>query len=189
MGEFMDVLDVIRKCFAVSGPRPYAGEAVTQEEHALQCAAAAESGGASDTLIAAALLHDIGHMIDKDDEQLANRGVDARHERQGAEFLQKSFPPAVSEPVRLHVAAKAYLCSIEPAYHGALSPVSKRSLELQGGTMSAADADGFRKLPFADEAVLLRRWDDLAKEVGRKTPPLDHFLSIVAKTVSAPSKA
>jgi predicted HD phosphohydrolase len=128
-------------------------------------------------------------MIDKDDEHLARRGVDARHERQGAEFLQESFPLAVSEPVRLHVAAKAYLCFIEPDYHAGLSPVSKRSLELQGGTMSAADADGFRKLPFADDAVLLRRWDDLAKDVGRKTPSLDHFLTVVEKTVSAPSRA
>jgi [1-hydroxy-2-(trimethylamino)ethyl]phosphonate dioxygenase len=185
----MDVLDVIRQCFAVAGPRPYAGEAVTQAEHALQCAALAELHGASDALVAASLLHDIGHMLDKHDERLARSGVDARHERQGAEFLEKIFPSAISEPVRLHVAAKAYLCAIDPGYPVRLSPVSKRSLELQGGKMSAADADGFRKLPFADDAVRLRRWDDLAKEVGRKTPSLEHFLAIVEKTVSAPSKA
>lgn len=182
----MDVLDVIRKCFAVTGPLPYAGEAVTQAQHALQCAHSAESSGASDTLITAALLHDIGHMIDKDDERLALNGVDARHERQGAEFLQASFPPSVSEPVRLHVAAKAFLCAIDPEYHGGLSPVSRRSLELQGGTMREADADAFRKLPFAEDAVLLRRWDDRAKEVGRETPTLEHFLAIAAKTVTAP---
>jgi phosphonate degradation associated HDIG domain protein len=185
----MDVLNVIRNFFVAAGPRPYAGEAVTQMEHALQCAASAESHGASDSLIAAALLHDIGHMIDRDDEHLVRKGVDARHERQGAEFLEKSFPLAISEPVRLHVAAKAYLCAIDPEYHGRLSPVSQRSLELQGGALSAADAEAFRKLSFAEDAVLLRRWDDLAKEVGRKTPSLEHFLAIVAKSVAAPIKA
>jgi phosphonate degradation associated HDIG domain protein len=185
----MDILNVLRNCFATAGPRPYAGETVTQVEHALQCAASAELRGASDSLVAAAFLHDIGHMIDKDGEHLARRGVDARHERQGAEFLGKFFPLAISEPVRLHVAANAYLCAIEPDYHRRLSPVSQRSLELQGGAMSAADADAFRKLPFAEHAVLLRRWDDLAKEVGRKTPSLEHFLAIVEKTVAAPSKA
>lgn len=184
----MDVLDVIRRCFALSGPLPYAGEAVTQGEHALQCAQSAELYGASDTLITAALLHDIGHMIDKDDERLALTGVDARHERQGAEFLQASFPPAVSEPVRLHVAAKAFLCAIDPNYYGQLSPVSRRSLALQGGIMSEADADAFRKLAFAEDAVLLRRWDDRAKEVGRETKTLEHFLGIVEKTLAASPK-
>lgn len=185
----MDVLNVIRKSFTAAGPRPYAGEAITQAEHALQCATSAEAYGASDALIAAALLHDIGHMIDKDDARLARSGVDARHERQGAQFLEKSFPQATSEPVRLHVAAKAYLCAIDPEYRGQLSPVSQRSLELQGGTMSAADADAFRQLPFAEDAILLRRWDDLAKEVGRETPSLEHFLAIVEKTVVGQGKA
>ena len=181
----MDVLDTIRKCFAVTGLLPYAGEAVTQAEHALQCAQSAEAYGASDTLITAALLHDIGHMIDKDDERLALNGVDARHESQGADFLQMSFPLAVSEPVRLHVTAKAYLCAIDPQYYGGLSFVSRRSLELQGGTLLEAEVDAFRNQPFAEDAVLLRRWDDLAKEVGRETQPLEYFLAIVAKTLVA----
>lgn len=185
----MDVLSAIRQSFAVTGLRPYAGEAVTQAEHAFQCAAAAELHGASDALIAAALLHDIGHMIDKNDERLAASGLDARHERQGANFLETSFPPAVSEPVRLHVAAKAYLCAVEPDYHARLSPVSQRSLALQGGTMSATDAEAFRHLPYAADAILLRRWDDLAKEVGRQTPSLEHFLAIVEKTLAGPTKA
>ncbi|WP_226507202.1 phosphonate degradation HD-domain oxygenase [Pseudomonas sp. MWU16-30317] len=180
----MDVLTVIRKCFAVTGPLPYAGEAVTQAEHALQCAQAAQAFGSSDALITAALLHDIGHMLDKDDERLALDGIDARHERQGAEFLETSFPPAVTEPVRLHVAAKAYLCAIDPEYHDRLSAVSRRSLMLQGGAMTTADVNEFRQLPYAADAVLLRRWDDQAKEVGRETQSLEHFLAIVAKTTA-----
>lgn len=182
-------LSDIQSLFEIYGQRPYAGEAVTQAEHALQCAALAELQGASDELIVAALLHDIGHMIDKNDERLAANGKDARHERQGANFLETSFPAAVSEPVRLHVAAKAYLCAVEPDYHARLSPVSQRSLALQGGPMSATDAEAFRHLPFANDAILLRRWDDLAKEVGRQTPSLEHFLTIVEKTLVGRTKA
>jgi [1-hydroxy-2-(trimethylamino)ethyl]phosphonate dioxygenase len=170
--------DTLRRLFDEVGGRCYAGEAVTQRAHALQCASLAQDDGAPPALIAAALLHDVGHMIDDDDARSAARGVDARHEVGGARYLAAWFGPATIEPVRLHVQAKAFLCRAEAGYHDGLSPVSRRSLELQGGIMSAGQAAVFQALPFAREAVRLRRWDDLAKVPGRTTPPLEHFLRL-----------
>jgi len=168
----------IQRLFAQSGCRPYAGEAVTQCEHALQCAALAQADGAPSALIAAALLHDVGHIIEVRDQELALQGIDARHESVGAAWLAAWFGPATTEPVRLHVRAKACLCRSETSYYEALSPVSKRSLALQGGVLSEARAAEFLALPFAVDAVRLRRWDDLAKVPGRGTPTLEHFLHI-----------
>jgi phosphonate degradation associated HDIG domain protein len=173
----------LRRSFETLGSRPYAGEAITQAEHALQCAQLAESSGASDEVVAAALLHDIGHMVVTDDEDLASRGIDAKHEARGARYLTQWFAPAVTEPIRLHVLAKAYLCGSEPDYYASLSPISKRSLGLQGGPMGVTDAAAFLNEPYAREAVLIRRWDDQAKQVGKTTPDLDHFLRIVQRTV------
>ena len=179
-----DMASRIRQLFAAAGTRPYAGEAVSQAEHGLQCAALALEAAASPALIVAALLHDVGHMIDDRDEALAESGVDAQHELGGARLLTRWFGPATTEPVRLHVQAKAYLCYSDPAYFEGLSPVSKRSLQLQGGIMSAGQAKVFMTIPFSSDAVRLRRWDDLAKVPGRITPPLDRFLRLCAEVAS-----
>lgn len=179
-----DLSEVLRRLFEIHGNQPYAGEPVTQLEHALQCAALAQSESASPALVTAALLHDIGHILDPNDAASASIGVDAHHEDSGEKFLARYFGHDVSEPVRLHVQAKAYLCLKEPEYISRLSAVSRRSLELQGGTMRASEAKAFIAQPYAQEAIRLRKWDDLSKEPRRVTPGLDHFL-LIAKGVAS----
>jgi phosphonate degradation associated HDIG domain protein len=152
------------------------GEGVTQNEHALQAAWLAERSGAKPALITAALLHDIGHLLHDLPEDIAEQGVDTQHESLGSAWLSQYFGPEVSEPVRLHVAAKRYLCRVEPAYFDALSQASKLSLRLQGGPMSLEEAEAFSTHPFARDAVQVRRWDDEAKRVGVQTPAFEHFL-------------
>lgn len=157
------------------GPEQYGAEDVSQTEHALQSAQLAEREGASSSLIAAALLHDIGHMLAK--QQDAN--VDDRHEDIGGGYLRKLFGPAVAEPVALHVAAKRYLCAVDPAYFGILSPVSVKTLALQGGPMTDAEVRAFEVLPHAGDAVRLRRWDEQAKLAGLSTRPLDEYEALL----------
>lgn len=162
--------------FAGRGGKAYDGEPVTQLEHALQTAARAEAEGAGAALIAAALLHDLGHLLNRD-QMPTLHGIDDRHQYTALPFLRGLFGDEVLEPVRLHVDAKRYLCATRAGYFDALSPVSKRSLALQGGVYSPEDAESFRSLPHARDAVRLRLWDDLAKEAGAATPTLAHFVA------------
>lgn len=162
--------------YEVRGLRRYGLEEISQRAHALQCAALAERAGESPAFVLAALLHDVGHLLHELGEEAATHGRDDRHEAIGADWLAERLPPSVSEPVRLHVAAKRYLCATEPGYAEALAPDSALSLRLQGGAMSDAECEAFRSLPFASDAVRLRRLDDLAKEPERATPDLAHFL-------------
>lgn len=166
---------------AARGGEEYAGEPVSQLEHALQSAAMAEAEGAGDALIAAALLHDIGHLMDDDPDALAASGHDGAHEDQGADWLVRWFGPEVTQPVRLHVPAKRWLCAMEPGYADALSPASRRSLALQGGAFSPAEAADWLTRPFAMQGLRLRRWDDAAKIPGAATPPLAYFLDIAER--------
>ena len=170
----MNALEQIRAAFARRGVETY-GEGVSQLEHALQCAACAERDGAGPALIAATLLHDIGHLIHDLPVDIADHGIDAQHESLGSAFLSQYFGPDVSEPVRLHVAAKRYLATVEPGYFELLSPASVQSLHLQGGLMKAGETDRFAAELYAEDAVKLRRWDDEGKIVGAKTPDLAHF--------------
>lgn len=169
------------------GGEQYGGEAVTQLAHALQSAALAERAGAADALVIAALFHDIGHLVEADAEvvpdadALAQAGIDTRHEDAGAELLGRRFGPAVAEPVRLHVAAKRYFCARDPGYLAGLSPASVRSLALQGGPFTPAEADAWIAGPFARDALRLRVWDDLAKDPDAVTPGLDHYRAIAAR--------
>lgn len=163
---------------ATRGQAPYQEVQVTHLEHALQCAALAQAQGASPSLIAAALLHDVGHLIrDKDDEGL--RCVDQNHEVRSIPVLERFFGPAVTEPIRLHVAAKRYLCAVEPNYFGNLSTQSQLSLRLQGGCFLPHQAADFLSQPYAREAIRLRRWDDMAHVPHCTTPPLDHFVTLL----------
>jgi phosphonate degradation associated HDIG domain protein len=163
--------------FARKGGREYDGEGVSQLEHALQTAAQAEAAGVSDALVAAALLHDLGHMLNDQGETPTMRGVDDLHQFAALPFLRATFGDDVLEPIRLHVDAKRYLCAARPAYFESLSADSKRSLVLQGGVYSPADAAAFIAQPHAEDAVRLRLWDDLAKVPGAPTPPLAHFIA------------
>jgi len=171
----MTPIDRIFERFDRHGGNDYGSERVRQLEHALQSAAQAEAEGATPELIAAALLHDIGHLIHDLGDSPAARGIDDRHEVLGQQWLEQWFGTTVTEPVRLHVRAKQYLTGTDPGYFATLSPGSVRSLELQGGPFSAEAAARFIAQPHAAEAVRLRRWDEGAKVPGKATPDLAHF--------------
>jgi phosphonate degradation associated HDIG domain protein len=153
----------------------YGSERINEEAHSLQCAALAERHGASPAMIAAALLHDIGHLLEGAAEDDAEHGRDDRHEETGAEYLGQWFGPAVTEPVRLHVAAKRYLCATEPGYARRLSAASARSLAVQGGPMGELEIAALERNPALADAVRLRQWDEEAKVVGVPVAPLEHF--------------
>lgn len=176
----MLTLPIIQDLFARHGAAYYGGEAISQTEHALQCAQLAEQAGESEAVIVAALLHDIGHLM------LAESiTTDMRHQEVAAEALAALFGDAITAPVRLHVAAKRYLGMIEPAYLDTLSPASVQSLALQGGVFTPAQADAFAAQPHAQAAVRLRRYDDQAKVAGLPTPPLEHYMEMVGRCLQA----
>lgn len=168
------IIDEIFARMATHGHEMYGGEAVTQLQHALQCAVLARQAGSSPGLVTAALLHDYGHLV-ADDDGMAERGIDMLHEEVAADHLAQWFGPEVTEPIRMHVAAKRYLCTVDPDYLAGLSPASAASLEVQGGPFTTADAATFIERPFAEDAVRLRIWDDLAKDVEATTPPIEDF--------------
>ena len=169
------IVDQLIELLLTKGTRQYGGERVSQCEHALQTAALAEQEKASPALIAAALLHDIGHLLHEEGEQPALRGIDDQHEAIGADYLLPAFGPAVADPVRLHVPAKRYLCATDPGYFACLSPGSVRSLALQGGPFTPDEAAEFRALPFAADAIRVRQWDEAAKVPGLETPTLEQY--------------
>jgi phosphonate degradation associated HDIG domain protein len=173
------MIEKIVGLYQAKGGRAYEGEGVTQLEHALQSAHAAERAGAPPELVCAALLHDIGHLLNDRGETPTLRGEDDLHQYMALPFLRPAFPEAVLGAIRLHVDAKRYLCAIRPGYREALSEDSKRSLELQGGVFAPAQAERFIRQPFAADAVKVRLWDDAAKVPGQPTPGLAHFEAIL----------
>ena len=162
------------------------GEAASQLDHIVQCGHLAVEAGESDAMIVAALLHDIGQFIDDAGNAADRLNIDARHEDLGAAFLAQWFGPEVTEPVRLHVAAKRYLCAVDPAYEAALSDASKLSLALQGGAMNAAERAGFEGSPWFAHAVRLRRYDDTGKRPDWHVPELaSHHARIIGAMLPA----
>ncbi len=172
----LSVAEIIH-LFETRATSQYGREAVSQLEHALQCAQLAEQAGETDATVVAALLHDLGHLIaaKEDDRADDTQQRDDLHQYMAIPFLRGLLPDAVLEPIRLHVDAKRYLCAAVPTYWASLSPASKRSLELQGGAYSDAELATFLAQPYAEEAVRLRRYDDLAKVPNATTPGLMHF--------------
>lgn len=181
MPTLQTVIDILER----QGAEQYGSEPVSQLAHALQSAALAEQAGSRPELIAAALLHDIGHLVDNKFQVGQDNPVDRHHENIGSAYLKLAMPPAVTEPIRLHVPAKRYLCWADAAYFGGLSQASVRSLELQGGVFDEAEARTFIEQPYAEDAVALRRWDDLAKVPDAETPPLAHFIPYVEQSMKA----
>ena len=172
-------IDDILAAYARLGHRLY-GEAVSQTQHALQCAALAVADGASESVIVAALLHDYGHLIEalEDADRLA---MDARHEMAGANLLGGLFGPAVTRPIALHVAAKRYLCAVEPGYLQTLSAASAHSLGLQGGTFSHLEVLSFQRLEGFADAVRLRLFDDEAKTPDAVIPGFDAYVPVMRR--------
>ena len=176
-----DILERIEHLFALHGATSYEGhrrESVSALNHALQCAQLAEDARADVALVVAALLHDVGHFVAIDDVGEMD-DIDDVHELRGVAVLVRDFPPAVIEPIRLHVAAKRYLTATEPSYFRGLSSASVHSLAQQGGPFRGAEIARFEALPFAQDAVRLRRWDDLAKRPDWETPSLAYYLTLV----------
>lgn len=171
--------DILRR----RGAESYLGENVTMSQHMLQAAYLAETEGASDALVAAALLHDIGHYTNEFPEDAQDRGIDNRHQISGAAVLAPFFPPAVTECVRQHVDAKRYLCAVDPEYFGRLSAASVLTLKLQGGPMGEDEVAAFRANPLLDSIVRVRIWDEGAKVAGRKTPPFAHYEPLLRRVV------
>lgn len=174
-------LDELRAVYDARGTEQYAGEPVTQLEHALQSAELALAAGASPALAVAALLHDVGHLVADFGETPTLRGIDDNHEARGAALLGELFGPDVIEPIRLHVAAKRFLVATEPGYRARLSPDSVRSLALQGGVFTSAQAAHFMRQPWADDAIRLRRWDEAAKVAKAPTDSFDDWFARAAR--------
>jgi phosphonate degradation associated HDIG domain protein len=172
-------LDRILAAYDRLGCRLY-GEQVSQTQHALQCAALAAADGAAESLIVAALLHDYGHLAEAL-EDVDRPAADARHETAGAALLGDVFGSAVTRPIALHVAAKRYLCAIEPGYLQALSPASVHSLALQGGPFTPDEAAGFERMDGFADAVRLRRYDDLGKAAHATPPGFDAYLPMMSR--------
>jgi phosphonate degradation associated HDIG domain protein len=173
---------LLAKLLSEHGCRQYGNERVSQLDHALQCADLADKAGEPAPLIAAALLHDIGHLLASARKRVEIATPEERddlHQYIALPLLRGLVPESVLQPIRLHVDAKRFLCAIEPEYRAGLSAESQRSLALQGGAHTATQAQAFLSHPFAADAIRLRRYDDQAKVPGKTTRPLAHFLWIL----------
>ena len=171
----------IEKLFDQRGHDQYSGEPVTQLQHALQAGFLGEQEGASDELVTAAFLHDLGHLLHDLGETPSIQGVDDVHQYRVLPFLRGLFPDSVIDAIQRHVDAKRYLCATRPEYHDSLSEDSRRSLKLQGGIFSDEDAEAFIAEPGAKDAVRVRIWDDLAKRPDLQTPGLSHFMQVARR--------
>ncbi len=178
------IVDRLAEIFEQRGAAAYLGEDVTMAEHMLQCAALAEAEGAPDALVVAALLHDVGYFTGESEFSIEDT-KDSHHDAVGAAFLAAYFPPVISETVRLHVAAKRYLCGVHEEYEAKLSAVSRHTLSLQGGPMNAAEIAAFRSLPFYREAVSVRLWDDGGKAIGSRTKTFAAYRPLLLSMLSA----
>ena len=181
-----DIVTEIVDLFAKKGSSNYGGEAVSQLEHALQTAAQAREAGCRPELVCAALLHDVGHLVEGEADTSRDSGLlDDEHEDKGSAWLEKHFEAEISDPVRLHVAAKRYLCTVDKDYLDCLSPASLQSFQEQGGKMSAVEIAEFEAEPNREAAVMVRKWDDNGKTPGRSTPTITDFVADLESVVAA----
>lgn len=165
------------------------GEDVSQLDHALQTAHHAKLDGAPPALIAAALLHDVGHMMQKAGEDAADHGVDTRHEQISAGYLARAFGPEVTEPVRLHVAAKRYRVAVDPAYLEHLSKASLQSLALQGGPMNSVEIAAFLAEPAAQDALRLRGYDEAGKAPEAEVSSFESYQDLLRDLIARAAEA
>jgi 2-amino-1-hydroxyethylphosphonate dioxygenase (glycine-forming) len=182
MIERNEKVDELLRALAQSDHMDYFGEPVSQLQHGLQAAQFARDAGADDEMIAAALLHDIGHIISGPDAHRDDEVGVIDHDRQGADYLLGlGFSERVATLVQGHVAAKRYLVATNPSYANALSAASTRTLELQGGPMSQEEAEQFREHPSFREMIQLRGWDERAKEVDCQVAPLSEYRDLLMR--------
>jgi [1-hydroxy-2-(trimethylamino)ethyl]phosphonate dioxygenase len=180
----MSTIEELLALYARRGSEAYFGEPVSVTDHCLQAAHFAQAAGASEALIVAALLHDIGHLLESVPDDIADWTSDAQHELIGGRWLAQRFGAQVSEPVRLHVPAKRYLCATNAVYMSRLSSASVRTLELQGGPMAQAEIAAFEAEPYCRDAVLVRRCDDQGKIAGLKIPGFGHYRAMIERLAS-----
>lgn len=169
------IIDFILQLFASRGAEEYMGEAVSMAQHMEQSAACAVADAAPDSLVIAALLHDIGHFIGEHPIEALENGIDNLHQTTGADYLAPYFPPAITEPIRLHVAAKRYLCATDDGYFGRLSDASVNSLMVQGGPMKPEEIAAFEANPYHRDAIKLRLYDDDGKIEGLAIRPVSDY--------------
>jgi predicted HD phosphohydrolase len=161
-------------------------ESVTQLDHSIQTAMLARKYNAKSSLVVASLLHDIGHIIlNENDLKVDFLHLDLNHEIVGAKWLEKVFPESVTEPIKLHVPAKRYLCTIDKNYYKKLSFSSKKSFNLQGGIMNNEEENEFLNNNYYMDALKLRKWDEKAKKKNMTMLPINDFkkdiLSVIKK--------
>jgi phosphonate degradation associated HDIG domain protein len=175
----MNTVDEIHRIFHTRGAQAYFGEDVSMTQHGLQAAYFAQQEGAPAALVIAALLHDIGHLLAVVPDDIAEWTVDVHHEELGSRWLAQRFRPEVSEPVRLHVRAKRYLCATDAKYFAKLSSASVHTLKLQGGPMAPEEIAKFESAHYSRQAVRVRHWDDQGKVAGLTTPPLEAYSALI----------
>ena len=180
-----NIVAFIADIFERRGAESYLGEPVTMSQHMLQGAVLAEQEGAPDELVAAALLHDIGHYTSEFGPYSPDDTEDNHHDEAGAKVLEHFFPPVIVECVRLHVAAKRYLCATDPSYWNKLSVASRHTLELQGGPMGAEEVADFERNPFHKQAVRVRLWDEGGKDPAMATPDFRHYMPLLQRVVDS----
>jgi len=181
----VNIVDFILDLFASRGAREHMGETVSMSQHMEQTAARAAADEAADGLVIAALLHDIGHFVGGHPIQALGNGRDNLHAEAGADYLRPYFPPSITEPIRLHVAAKRYLCATDDEYLSHLSDASVNSLRVQGGPMSAEQVARFEANPYYRDAVKLRRYDDDGKVAGLTSKPVSAYRATLLSQLSA----
>jgi len=171
------VVEEILALFESAGQSAYLGEAVTQLEHALQCAQLARDAGADNEMMLAALLHDIGHLC----APAGPEGVGVvDHDEAGARYLrERGFSRRLTALVGGHVAAKRYLTATNPSYFNTLSPTSVTTLRLQGGPMNPDEASAFECDVLAADKLQLRSWDEAAKRPGWKVAPISSYRDLL----------
>ena len=174
----MQILDKIISNFK-NNKSLYIGEKITISEHMIQSAMIAEKAKSKDTLICSCLLHDYGHFIIENPDELVKNEIDGDHESIGYEYLKNFFKKEIVEPIKYHVLAKRYLCR-NKKYYNLLSKASKKSLKLQGGILNKKESNEFEKKPFFKNSIKLRKFDELAKKTNVKIKSINDYKDLLS---------
>ena len=174
----MNIIDKIISNF-INNKSLYIGEKVTISEHMIQTAMIAENAKSSNSLVCSCLLHDYGHFILENPDELVRKKIDGKHEDIGYEYLKKFFNKEVVEPIKYHVLAKRYLAR-EKKYFNSLSEASKISLKLQGGVLNKDESKEFEKKDFFKNSIKLRKFDEVAKKTDIKMKSIVEYKDLLS---------